>query len=204
GTPSKPDSSLINAGQTPGRNVFAAAPGSETPQISKRVPGGFPSLAGKSSSPFEQTKLISRAKPHESPALKDSKQAGMPKPKPLLKDRKGLEDDADASTQRYNLRHRAGPAPVDDGQAVEGQGAAAEFENTVHALDSTQSRLRKARPSTKRSKQAPARHAGEATTSTGLADQALSGLRGARGHERLARQPATATPKQSSRIRKRE
>ncbi|KAJ2756826.1 hypothetical protein GGI19_000552 [Coemansia pectinata] len=202
-TPSRPNH-LTNAGQTPGRSVFAVPVVTETPQIAKRVPGSFPLPAGVSRSPFEMATLKSIAKTSESTAAKDVREMSPARPKPLRKTRGDAEANTEASIQRYNLRHRSGlPA---DGQTSENHQDIGEVDAANAAvalarskpgasdLKMAQSTLGpKARPRTKQPKAAAA-----------LDELATSSKRSATNYERSVRSSDNVVSKPTSRTRKRE
>ncbi|KAJ2031881.1 hypothetical protein IWW57_000496 [Coemansia sp. S610] len=189
-TPSKP-SRLSNAGHTPpGRNVFAVPAATETPQVAQRVTGGFPMPTGVSRSPFEMAKVKSMAKSRE-PA-EEINLTSPARPRPSRKARDG----ADASTQRYNLRHRSGlPA---DGPANEGH-------SDIGGSDATQSKA--STSGSKEDQSTPVPKARSRTRQPKPADPdelAAFSKRSAASYERSVRSSNTTATKPTSRTRKRE
>ncbi|KAJ1962019.1 hypothetical protein GGI12_002915 [Dipsacomyces acuminosporus] len=106
-TPSKVATSA-DAGQTPGRGILPKAPSStDTPLISKKVPGGFPLAGNASRSPFERAKHKSLAQLQKSnKEIGDVRQTGHGNSDTA---RKILEN----SVQRYNLRQRGPPSVLE-------------------------------------------------------------------------------------------
>ncbi|KAJ2039846.1 hypothetical protein H4S03_001424 [Coemansia sp. S3946] len=197
-TPLRPGH-LTNAGQTPGRSVFAVPVVTETPQIAKRVPGGFPMPAGVSRSPFEMAKLKSIAKTSESTSAKDIHQISPARPKPSRKAR----GDAEASIQRYNLRHRSGlPA---DGQASEGHHDIEEVDTANAAVAPTRSKTAASDLEMAQSTPGPkARSRTKQPKAAAIDELATSSKRSAANYERSARLTDNVASKPTSRTRKRE